>query len=99
MTRRFRTLTAQFGDGYRQDTPDGLNFQIDSWNLAFENLNSTDTTAVRVFLDSVGSYTTFTWTAPGDSTQKSWKMDPAGYSVQVISGAITTISVKINQVF
>ena len=97
--RKFRTLSSQFGDGYRQDAPDGLNYQIDKWDLVFENLNSTDTSTVRTFLDSVGSYTTFTWTAPGDSSAKTFKVDPAGYQVSALSGSVYTITFSINQVF
>lgn len=98
-TRKFRTLTSQFGDGYRQDAPDGLNFQIDTWALTFENLNATDAAIVTNFFDSVGSFTVFSWQAPGDATSKTWKMSPTGYTSQVISGLITTISVQIDQVF
>lgn len=98
VSRRFRTISAQFGDGYRLDAPDGINYQLDSWNLTFENLNSTDTTTVRTFFDGVGPFTQFTWTAPGD-TSKTWKMDPKGYSVTPKGGSIYTIQVTINQAF
>ena len=99
VVRKFRTLALQFGDGYRQDAPDGINYQIDTWSLNFENLNSTDASTVRTFFDTVGSFTTFTWTAPGDSTSKVWKMDPQGYAVQALAGNVYTITLTIVQVF
>lgn len=98
-SRKFRTLTAQFGDGYRQDAPDGINYQLDSWDLNFENLTGTVAGNVKAFYDSVGSFTQFTWQAPGDSSSKTWKLDPSGYSVQALAGNVYSISTRIMQVY
>ena len=98
-SRKFRSLIAQFGDGYSQIAPDGINYQSDTWQLVYENLNQTDTNTVRNFFDTNGPFTSFTWTAPGDSSAKTWRMTPDGYSVVALSGSIYTINVTIMQVF
>jgi phage-related protein len=59
--------TTPFGDGYKQDIPDGLNPIFESWNVTFEG-DETEMIALRAFLRShVGQR--FFWTAPL-STQK-----------------------------
>lgn len=98
-SRKFRTLSLQFGDGYKQDTPDGINYQIDTWDLVYENLDGATYSNVSAYFDSVGSFTTFTWTAPGDSTSKTWKVSPNGYQVNTLSGNVYTVSTTITQVF
>ena len=98
-TTMFRTLSTQFGDGYKEDAPDGINYKIDTWNLNFENLTNSDTSNVKTFFDSVGSYSTFTWQAPGDTSSKTWKLDARGYSLTAQSGNIYSISSTIYQVF
>ena len=99
MSRKFRTLSTQFGDGYRQDTPDGINFKLDMWNINFENLTSATTANVKTFFDSVGSFDQFTWQAPGDSVIKNWKLDPKGYTMTAQAGNVYSISTSIYQVY
>ena len=98
-TRVYRTLTSQFGDGYKQDAPDGVNNTIDTWMINYENLGSADRATLVTFLDSQGAWTTWTWQAPNDSTVKNWKITKDGWTESVTAGNISTISFSAMQVF
>lgn len=98
-TRRNRVLSAQFGDGYSQEAPDGTNAITDEWALAFENLNTSERATLWGMLDAVGSWGVIEWTAPGDSTAKKWKVTQDGASEVPISGELYSVSFTIRQVF
>jgi phage-related protein len=61
-----RVKTAQFGDGYRQDTPDGINNNLASWNLTFNRARA-EIEAIAAFFTSKGGVERFTWTPSGRS--------------------------------
>jgi phage-related protein len=42
MKREPRLITAKFGDGYEQNTPDGINNVKEVWNVTWDNLTSAD---------------------------------------------------------
>lgn len=62
-TKTYRTLKAQFGDGYTQMAADGINNVYDSWALTFAG-GSSDITPIQTFLDALQGYLPFYWTAP-----------------------------------
>lgn len=97
--RTYRTITAQFGDGYQQSAPDGINNVVDEWNLVYENLDNSERNTLITALDSVKSSDYFTWTAPGDATQKKFKVTQDGWSEAALSGDLWTISFVLKQVF
>ncbi len=97
VTSKFRTVTAKFGDGYRQDAPDGINDRTDVWDLRFEHLQATQRDIVKNFFDTVKTSTSFTWQAPGDSVVKTWKAT-SGLS-RTNMGITTTLAITIEQVF
>ena len=57
-------FTAKFGDGYEQNTPQGLNFKPEKWTLQFRFQSRADGDAMQDFLDSYGAYQAFTWRSP-----------------------------------
>jgi len=59
----FAVLTAQFGDGYSQAMPDGLNNKSGSWPLTFFG-QTADMKPIMDFLDSHQGATSFFWTPP-----------------------------------
>ena len=62
----YRELTAQFGGGYAQTAPDGINPVSEVWSLQFNEIPLARGEAIRAFLRTkVG--TSFTWTPPGGS--------------------------------
>ena len=64
LTREPALLSVQFGDGYRQDAGDGINTNLETWNLQASNLPEFVGIAIDAFLLDKGGYTSFTWTAP-----------------------------------
>lgn len=62
-TATLRVRTAQFGDGYAQALPDGINNRVLSYTLQF--VGDSDTiTAILAFLDAHTGGTAFYWTPP-----------------------------------
>jgi phage-related protein len=55
--------TAQFGDGYSQTVPNGINSVYDSWPLTFSGDGSKIAT-IKAFLDATQGATSFFWTPP-----------------------------------
>jgi phage-related protein len=63
LQKNYNTLFTQFGGAYAQIAPNGVNWQVPTWNLEFDNLNATDSATLEAFLDAnAGSL--FTWTPP-----------------------------------
>lgn len=60
----FRVSEAVFGDGYVQSVPDGINTQIDRWNLIWENYDDTDVDEIIIFLNDLRGSSPFFWTPP-----------------------------------
>ena len=95
----FKTIKAQFGDGYSQRAADGLNSKVDSWSLSWPNLSSTDKETIITALDAVGGWDYLTWTPFGESTEKKFIVKD-GYSISYVEGgAWFNVSTNIVQVF
>ena len=71
-TTEFRVLTAQFGDGYNQRVPDGMNAIKQIWNVQTIPLASTDFETCVSFLYGKGGVTAFQWIPPGSDTHFKW---------------------------
>jgi phage-related protein len=70
---RHRTKRVDFGDGYDQESADGINSVRQVWSLRFDYVELADETAIRAFFAArVGQ--SFTWTPPG-GTEKRWKLE------------------------
>lgn len=90
-----RVLTAQFGDGYKQEAADGINNKSDSWPLSFTGL-SAKITPIRDFLDALKGYQAFFWTPPL-GTQGYYKASE--YSLQHMGNDVYSLSVTFKQSF
>lgn len=90
-----RVLTAQFGDGYKQQAADGINNKSQSWPLVFTG-TSARIKPIRDFLDGLGGYKAFFWTPPL-GTQGYYKA--AAYNTQHRGGDVWTLSVTFEQSF
>ena len=95
---KFRTRVAQFGDGYTQRQPDGINGKIDVWTVNWENVNDTIRDQIINVLDVVEGWDYIIWTPPDDSVEHKFRI-PDGYSYTIHSGSIHSISVVLEQVF
>lgn len=83
--KNFRVLRADFGDGYSQRTPDGLNVQMEEWTMVWSNVTLAEKNVITNFIDSLQGVGAFYYTMPGESIQKVWSCDaitatPDGYN-------------------
>ena len=61
-----RTRTSQFGDGYAQESGDGLNGESQSWSLTFGGLPD-EVGPILDFIRRHKGYRSFLWTRPAAS--------------------------------
>jgi phage-related protein len=59
-----KVLSSRFGDGYEQRVTDGINANLQSWNLNFVDFKTTIDT-IEAFIASKGAVNAFTWTPSG----------------------------------
>lgn len=94
-----RTLTAQFGDGYSQRAPNGLNAVVKSFNVTWRRLNQADKDTLVGVLNSVGSWGVLTWMPPFESVEKKFIVDAnTGYSILYEAGWFI-VSTRLTEVF
>jgi len=94
--RQPRTRVSQFGDGYSQRQPDGINVLPEIWDLQFLNRDKTEGDAIDAFLALHAGVNFFEWTTPSGVTAnficKSWT-----YALD--RGNNVTITGRFEQVF
>lgn len=56
----------EFGDGYTERSPNGLNHLREAWELKFELLTAAQSATLRAFLQERGGYKAFLYTPPGE---------------------------------
>lgn len=83
-----RIKRASFGDGYSQQAPDGINYNLYTWNLSWDVLTSDEKTTIENFLINQKGYITFEWTDPSSTVYKvkcpSWTVtnfEPSLYKI------------------
>lgn len=59
-----RVKRIQFGNGYQQRIPDGINFQLKSFTLNFDNRTEIETVSLLHFLEQRGGEESFVYNAP-----------------------------------
>jgi len=98
-------VTAQFGDGYSQDAPLGINAMPQSWTLKFNrDSNALDSDPggnpddIFNFLMNQGGYQRFWWTPPRQNCAIKVKTTGKISKTETDAGQ-TTISVTFQQVF
>lgn len=94
----FRTLTAQFGNGYRQDAPDGINHTLRTIQPRWVNLSASEKTTVLSALNSAGAWTDIDWQPPDAAGSLKFRITSDGYSVVTKGGNVFDISCTMNQV-
>ena len=96
--RTYKTLRAQFGNGYAQTAPDGINNVMDVWEVTYENLTQSERDSLITVLDTVQGWDVLTWQAPGDATTKKWRVTPDGWS-ESTTGTLWTVSFSLEQTY
>lgn len=96
VTETPRLISPSFGDGYKQDTPDGLNNAPCALSLTWENLTQAQCTQLTGFFRShVGQ--AFLWTLPDETTARKWVTGP--WKRAWVAGAVYTLSVSFAERF
>jgi len=78
VNREPRVLRSQFGDGYAQEAADGINSDLETWEVVYGPLHATDTVGqqgslalIEAFFKAQAGYKLFLWTPPPPyNTQK-----------------------------
>jgi phage-related protein len=95
-------VKAQFGDGYAQRRPAGINSQIRKWNLAMKNIDATTANDVLTFLSARDGVEIFNWTPPRTDTPEdvicpSWNL---AYGDLMVDGSrLYAITMKFEEAF
>lgn len=72
LSKKYRYLEANFGDGYSQRAGDGLNTISEEWRMVWDIITSSEKNILIDFFDQQQGYLNFNFTAPGDSVSKKW---------------------------
>lgn len=92
-----RVITAQFGDGYSQRIPDGINSVVREWNISFNNNSIIQINSIEDFFNLHKGSTPFLWIPPGESVQ--YTVICPEWTRTYNSHLSATISAKFTQVF
>jgi phage-related protein len=91
-----RIRTAQFGDGYQQRSPDGLNPVVQTWSLSFDDCdNDVATTLIAFLRANIGL--AFDWTPKWGTTPI--KVTCGQWSRAIASEYSCNIRAEFKQVF
>ncbi len=88
----------QFGGGYEQRTPIGINYMRDKWAIVWEMLPSADKDTIVTFLVALTSGDYTSWTSPLDSSAKKFVLD-GDWQIQNVGASYYTITCALRQVF
>lgn len=94
-TTKFRTRVAQYGDGYSQAVPDGLNNRVDSWPLTFTGASAV-IAPIKAFLDATQGASSFNWTPP---LRSQGLFRCSDYAIQPHGGDLYTLTATFSEVF
>jgi phage-related protein len=67
-----RVSTTQFGDGYAQRAPDGINNMPRRWALQFRACGLAQGDEIVAFFRTHGGYKAFDWTPPRETVTAAW---------------------------
>lgn len=97
-TMKINMLIAQYGDGYSQRIPNGINYAKEQWSINWEHISNADVTTIETAIATVrygADY--FLWTPFNESVQKKFVYE--GHEVTYLSGDLSSISMTLTQVF
>lgn len=100
-SKKYSTLVAQFGDGYKQVAANGINNVSQSWPLTFKALkiDNSDLLEIMNFLDANQGFKSFYWTPPVLGAVQGTYRCLEGYQLTAESGAIYTLTATFEQSF
>lgn len=92
----FRIIEAQFGDGYSQVVPDGLNTKTQSWPLSFEGNMNYMQPILDFFARHKGAKS-FYWTPPGEPAPLLFRASDLTLTSR--GAGVYSLAVEFKQVF
>ena len=93
----FKIKSVEFGDGYTQQMPDGLNFRRFNFSLRWENIDTTQKDTIDDFLVARGGYQTFLWYNPEDLT--TYKVKCKEWTVEYVNPNVWNVTATFEQKF
>jgi phage-related protein len=94
----FSTIRTQFGDGYAQIAPKGINNKIQSLSIQWASLTQAEFNAIITMLDTVGSYGVISYTPCYETSSKNFRMTDSGYTFSSV-GNTYKITCDLVQVY
>lgn len=97
-TRKPRILTAKFGDGYEQRGADGINANLQNWQLTFQHMPFAEAAAIETFFTTNQSWIVpFDWTPPRGGTAskylcRSWTRTMASPNTDTITATFEEVA-------
>jgi len=97
----YRVLEYQFGNGYKQVAPDGINYALEHWQVEFDNLDTTQSAALESWINTYGDPTkVFTATMVLGTTPKTYRMNKTGWTKTCPTGGnVYTYTFVLEQVY
>ena len=97
-TSKPRVIKNAFGDGYSQRMADGINTNLQVWNLGWTKLEA-DIDTIEAFLDSHNGYIAFYWPPERESVARKF-ICPEWSRTFILGkdGGIDTITAKFEEV-
>jgi len=68
-----RIQSVPFGDGYSQDSPDGINTMLAKVPASWNSLSEADADTIEAFFEGLGGTGRFTYQIPGEASARTWK--------------------------
>lgn len=91
-------LVAQYGDGYEQRIPNGINYAKQIWNIQWDNVTNTEISTIETAIANTrygADY--FTWTPFNSYSVLKFKY--MGHKTSYMSGNIGNVQLTMQQVF
>ena len=70
-----RVLRAPFGDGYSQRAANGINYLDESWEVEWENLDSTEESSLITQLEGAYGVTAIDWIPPDNTVSQKFTIE------------------------
>jgi phage-related protein len=93
----FNQLLSKFGDGYEQVAPNGLNNVIDTWDIIWGGLTTSEYQTVMTALRSVGTWGVLLYTPCDEPLAKKFRV--AGDVTATREGTTYKVTTQLRQVF
>jgi len=96
---KFSEIASQFGDGYKQVSPKGINNKSDNWSIIWGGVTTAEKLEIETALDTLGSWGILSWIPNYEVATKYFRVSKGGYSLISHSNNVHSISCKLEQCF